>query len=301
MIHSSIPVFFLSNGDIDWNTLNQYLNDLFEGSDAILPYTMAYNSRFMQLTVDEIHLVNNLVIEYSSERNIRPILGHPLNATLKDLNLFCQTYAGKSCSISVLFPERFYGDIEPIVDFVNAPSEKGLPIILHEMKLISGFDGELIDWPIDLLSELCSLKNVIGIKEDSKNDRITEYLLTNHNNDLDIILAGGGKRRVLSFIPLSLKSWLCGTTLLCPSKVAKVYDGFISGNSDFIDFYIRNIESPFFEIVSKYGWHIAHKAGLQVAGYGERYERNPMSSMRNDAYFHELNKFRCIMEAFSSI
>ena len=57
------------------------------------------------------------------------------------------------------------------------PSKLGMKVVLHEMKLVSGFNGELINWPEDLLREVIQLDCLIGIKEDSKDDNVSNFVL----------------------------------------------------------------------------------------------------------------------------
>jgi hypothetical protein len=59
--------------------------------------------------------------------------------------------------------------------------------------------------------------------------------------------------------------------------------GFVSRDSVFIDSYLRKIEKPFFDgCVSKFGWHLAHKAALSFFGYGEPAERFPHAKVTKD-------------------
>ena len=66
--------------------------------------------------------------------------------------------------------------------------------LVHEQKLISGFNGKLIDWPDSLIQEVLKDPNVIAVKEDSKDNTITSKIIKlSKKYNFDVIVAGGGK------------------------------------------------------------------------------------------------------------
>ena len=80
-----------------------------------------------------------------------------------------------------------------MIFFLYQKSE--IPVLVHEQKLVSGFDGSLINWPEDLLIKIFKDKNVIAVKEDSKNDEITSIVMRlSKEFNFDMIVAGGGKK-----------------------------------------------------------------------------------------------------------
>ena len=84
------------------------------------------------------------------------------------------------------------------------------------------------------------------------------------------------KSRVLTFIDKGLTTWLNGSTMFCPKAIDVIYPAIIHNQTDIINYYIENIEKPFFNyVVNKYGWHVSHKAACEFFGYGNRYERFP--------------------------
>ena len=171
----SIPCFFTSNEDVDYNSIKEYCKTLVKQESIQVLYTMAYNTRFRQLTYSEIIELNRIVCDVANSAGKKAVIGHPYSITSKEFKEFCTTVNEFSpYAVSVLYPERYYGNNKPILDFISIPVQFGLGVMIHEQKLVSGFNGELIDWPIDLLDSAINLRGVVSIKEDSKNNKITK-------------------------------------------------------------------------------------------------------------------------------
>ena len=116
------------------------------------------------------------------------------------------------------------------------------------------------------------------------------------------ILAGGGKSRALKFISKCLTTWLNGSTMFCPKAIDLIYSAIMRNQIDTINYYIENIEKPFFnDVVNRYGWHISHKAALEFFGYGMRYERFPHASLLSQDYNKAVLTFNKIKIALEKI
>ena len=274
----SVPLFFNKDESIDYQTLDRYVKDLSSQSHISAVYSMAYNTRYRMLSDEEVLSLNIRILDMTKDYNLTCYVGHPyiFNRTILH-NYLIEIAKHKPAGISMLYPERYYGIDKPLIDFFNMPSNYGLKVVLHEMKLVSGFDGELINWPKTLIQKALGIDSVIGIKEDSKDDHITQIVLDEcKKNNLKCILAGGGKTRALKFINRGLDTWLNGTTMFLPKVIDYIYPAIMTNDVNMVNFYVDNIERPFFdEIVKKHGWHLAHKAALEFFGYGYRYERFP--------------------------
>ena len=180
---------------------------------------------------------------------------------------------------SVLYPERYYGMTKPLQDFFNIPKEHNIKVLVHEQKLVSGFNGKLIDWPDNLINCILEENNVVAVKEDSKDNNMTSKILKlSEKYNFDVIVAGGGKRRVKELIKSdNLKCWLNGSLMLFPELAKIISNAYLSNDVELIQFYEEKIEIPYFdEFISKVGWHVGHKAALHILGYCELYERSPM-------------------------
>ena len=278
----SIPLFFNKDESIDFQTLNRYIEDLGTQKHISAVYSMAYNTRYRMLSEEEVYSLNIKILELTKKNDIACYVGHPyifdrrrLEDYLKEISKY------KPAGISMLYPERYYNIDEPLLEFLEMPAKFGMKVVLHEMKLISGFHGDLINWPEKLLRKVINLDSVIGVKEDSKDDDVTRLVLDEcKKNNVKCILAGGGKLRALKFIGKGLETWLNGTTMFFPQAIDIIYPAVMNRDMETVNYYNENIEKPFFQkIVNKYGWHLAHKAALEFFGYGQRYERFPHATL----------------------
>ena len=278
----SIPLFFNKDESIDFQTLNRYIEDLGTQKHISAVYSMAYNTRYRMLSEEEVYSLNIKILELTKKNDIACYVGHPYIFDRKRLEDYLREIAKyKPAGISMLYPERYYNIDEPLLEFLEMPSKFGMKVVLHEMKLISGFHGDLINWPEKLLRKVINLDSVIGVKEDSKDDDVTRLVLNEcKKNNVKCILAGGGKHRALKFIGEGLETWLNGTTMFFPQAIDIIYPAVMNGDMETFNYYNENIEKPFFQkIVNKYGWHLAHKAALEFFGYGQRYERFPHATL----------------------
>ncbi|MEC9408635.1 MAG: hypothetical protein VX549_15335 [Pseudomonadota bacterium] len=302
----SIPMFFRPDESIDWPALEAYLDRIAPNAGVACLYSMAFNTRYQQLSVDEIHAVNRLTCEAARDKGVPAIVGHPIGQRQVDLLQFCERAAQEyqPDAISVLFPERYFGQDDPVLAYLQTPVRAGLSCFIHQMKLVSGFDGSLVDWPQQLLDQALGMAGVVGMKEDSKDDGIARDLLARFGDTHSIVIAGGGKRRAAALAETGqLRSWLNGSLMLDSGPAAKIYDAIITNDAPTVQRYLDRIEQPYFDqVVSALGWHVAHKLALEVAGYGTRHERSPMTiatDAQRDAHAETLERVIEALREFS--
>jgi dihydrodipicolinate synthase/N-acetylneuraminate lyase len=300
----SIPLFFNKDDSIDFETLDRYITDLGTQKEISAIYSMAYNTRYRMLSDQEVLTVNIKIIELAQLNNLKCYVGHPYIFDRQRLEDYLQKIAEYNpAGISMLYPERYYGIDQPILEFLDLPGKFGMKSVLHEMKLVSGFNGELINWPEELLKKAIQLNSVIGVKEDSKDDSVAQFVLDEcQKKGAACILAGGGKLRALEFVNQGLETWLNGTTMFYPKAIDIIYSAVMVDNKKLVAFYNQRIETPFFEnVVKKHGWHIAHKAALEFFGYGERNERFPHPVLPDQDYLLLSGTFSEIKKSFHEL
>lgn len=300
----SVPLFFNQDESIDFSTLDRYLHDVCGNQHIAAIYSMAYNTRYRMLTDNEVVEVNKFITKTCTQFNKKVYIGHPYSFNRDTLeNYFNSIQNLDICGVSMLYPERYFGNDDIIIDFLKLPNKFGLSTVLHEMKLVSGFNGELMNWPKELLRKLFDEINLVAVKEDSKDDEVaTEVLKLCKDNEVSFVLAGGGKRRAQKFLNLGIDTWLNGSTMFIPKLIDKTYLAFVRNKVDFIQLYLSEVEDPFFnQIVSKYGWHIAHKAALEYFGYGTRWERFPHAMMAPREYEECKSIFSNIADCIRSV
>lgn len=296
----SIPMFFKKDKSIDFISLKNYIIKCLDNPGVDVIYAMSYNTRLRQLNFEEIVEVSKLCCELANSFGKKAIVGHPYTITNDEFHNYCQIVKEfNPFAISVLYPERYYAINQPLVDFYSVPKNSGLKVLVHEQKLVSGFDGSLIDWPDNLINEVFKDDNIIAVKEDSKNDIITKKILElSEKSDLNIIVAGGGKIRARKLIKeANLKCWLNGSLMLFPEITDKIVNAYLNDDKNLIEWYEKNIEIPYFDLlIKKVGWHIGHKAALHFLGYCELEERAPMPQMSTE----DFNSFKPLLEELKS-
>lgn len=299
----SVPLFFNADESIDFTTLDRYLDDVCANQKISAIYSMAYNTRYRMLTDEEVYIVNSTIVNKCNFYDKDVYIGHPYSFNRNTLiNYFERIKHLNISGISMLYPERYFGNDEVIIEFLKLPNEFGLKTVLHEMKLISGYNGELMNWPLELLNRVFEDVNLSAVKEDSKDDQIALTVLELcKKKKIHFVLAGGGKERALKFFKHGIETWLNGSSMFLPKYVDTIYNGFINNDEYFINSYLREIEKPFFEkIVNRFGWHLSHKAALEFFGYGIRRERFPHAEMSQRDYesvryvFDEIAQSECL-------
>ena len=284
-VYASVPIFFDSSGKIDWSSIEKYFDMLLKSGVAGI-YSMAFNTRYMQLDFSEICSINKLAIEYFRGWSGDVIVGTPYLAydnLLDSYFDFFEKHGLKPTAISYLFPERAYAN-DHLVDWHLSKKKYGHPICIHEMKLVSGYSGQLEDWDKDCLDEILSSPFVWGIKEDSKNDDISLNTITKFHETKTIIVAGHGKRRVLDLAESTPHpiTWLNGSSMILPALGQRFADALSIGDKDFCLAYLGEFELPFFKIVNDLGWHRASKSVICHFMGIQNFERAPLSFISVD-------------------
>ena len=276
---ASVPMFFDQFENIDFNSLDQYLDIVGEQRHTQLFYLMAYNSRVNLMDFDEVVELNKRIREAARRHSTKYTLCPPYKATNREVEKFLQLFKPDPYlyGVSMLFPERIYDDFQSIIDYFSIPAAYGMQVLMHEMKYISGKDGALHDWDIASLKLIEQHCSVVGIKEDSKNDQLTEASLKELKSDL--ILAGGGVTQTSRFLDLDPTAWLAGVSLIRPDLAQFEHKAVSERDHKAIDFFVTKIETPFFELCKNLGWHCVHKTLLGYVHGLPTFERRPMATL----------------------
>lgn len=278
------PVFsiitpFKENQSIDFESLGEYLNQIYNAGGRIF-FVMAYNSRFSELSWDEIKQLNEFVTKFVKKIDTSNIVivADPLHCSTDVSIDFCNHAEQIGADlISLIFREKFYSEEQVFQHYLKCSNSTKIGILIHEMPFISGKNGQTTNWPISLLDRISNIKNVIAIKEDAKEDKYTNEVIKCLDNRLAIIISGGGKSQWLRFADRGCQAWLNGIGVFEPKIPIIFYEAFKNKNQEVIDLIIKTIEEPVNKkIFSKYGWHIGIKACLEAKGIFQRYERMPM-------------------------
>lgn len=284
------PVFsvvtpFLENDDIDFDSLDKYLAYAYKQGATIF-YVMGYNSRFSELSWDEIKTLNEFVTKKVKSLDLANlmIVADPLHCSTK-VSLEFAKHAQEIGAdvISIICREKYYSDDQVFAhyEYINNNSEIG--ILVHEMPFLNGYGGPSVNWPLSLLTRVCKLSNVVAVKEDAKDDVYSKEVINAIKDDVSIVISGGGVRQWLRFAEDGCQAWLNGFGVFEPKLEVNFWKAYQAGNSKLVDRIINEIEVPFFEHgVSKLSWHLTIKAALEARGLMKRHERLPMLALSDE-------------------
>ena len=115
---------------------------------------MPYNSRYSQLTEKEIFNLNKFCI-----RNIKKypdtlaivsdVIHGPTSLKLK----YCKHAKKYGADIfASICREKYFSD-DQIFRHYNELNKVGIPILVHEMPFLSGYDAKNMDWPLSIFTK----------------------------------------------------------------------------------------------------------------------------------------------------
>jgi len=271
--------------NIDYISLERYLNHLYAGG-ARKFYVMAYNSRYSQLTSQEIMQLNGFCIK--TVKKIDPknlvIVGDPIHCSTKETIEFTQHAKDTGADlVSLIVREKYFTDDQILDHYAEVGRTTKMPILVHEMPFLSGFGGAQMNWPHSLFKKLPSIPEIVALKEDAK-DFETTCLALELEPRIRVIIAGR-KSSLMQYKPYGAMSYLNGISMLDARIGEAFWKAWKNDDEDSIKFILQQLEAPFFDgCATKYGWHRTNKALLQAAGFMHRRDRMPLKHLNDDEY-----------------
>jgi 4-hydroxy-tetrahydrodipicolinate synthase len=291
-------------GQIDFETLEKYIEKLYAGGAQIF-YVMAYNSRYSQLSNEEIFTLNEFccrTVKSLSPDNVI-IVGDPIHCDTKTSIEYSRH--ARDCGadlISLLFREKFFCEDQVLDHFAEVGSKSKMAIMVHEMPFLSGYDGTQMHWPKTLLSSLPKIPHIVALKEDAKVAEITIAALSLEPS-IRVVIAGS-KSSLLKYREYGVRAYLNGISMIDARIGELFWKAFSDGDDKMAAFIVDKLERPFVDnCVNKFGWHRVNKAFLDAAGIMSRRDRMPLRHLA-DADFEEVldcyNEVKANWEAFLS-
>ena len=285
------PIFpvitpFKKDERIDYNSLNRYLKFLYNRGARVF-YLMFYNSRFGLLSNEEIMKLNISAANYIKKnfKNTIVIGAEPYHCSTSASISYAKIFKkNKIDVVSLIFGEKYYNDDQIIKHFNKISKSTNIGLLLHQQLLENGISNTppLLPYSINCLKKISKMKNFIAMKEDAKIDVYTKKILINTKKNINMITSGGGKEQWLKFARYGCQAWLSGISNLDPKIAIRFYQYYKSNNLYQCKKIIKYLEKPFFEIKNKIGWHLTIKASLEQLGLMKKYERMPMTSVKNN-------------------
>lgn len=281
----SIVTPFKTDDSIDFDSLEKYIEYAYK-QGATNFYVMGYNSRYSELSWDEIKDLNAFVtkkVKGLSSDNLM-IVADPLHCSTK-VSLDFAKHAEEIGAdvISIICREKYYSDDQVFAHYEYIANNSDIGILVHEMPFLNGYGGPAVNWPLSLLTRVCKLKNVVAVKEDAKDDAYSKEVIAAIKDDVSIVISGGGVRQWLRFADDGCQSWLNGFGVFEPKLEVNFWKAYQQGNKEVLDRIVNEIEVPFFENgVKKLSWHLTIKAALEARGLMNRHERLPMLALKDE-------------------
>ena len=278
-VFSILTPFNPINDEIDFEALENYIQKIFDAGGRVF-YVMAYNSRYSQLTFEEIKTLNSFVskkVKQLSSDNVVIVADPPHCATKHSIEFAQHAQSCGADMISLIVRERYYFEEQIYQHFKAINDATDIGILIHEMPFLNGLGGPIVNWPLSLLDKVADLNNVIAIKEDAKDDQYSQDAIRLLKDRLSIIISGGGKSQWLRFADQGCQAWLNGIGVFEPKLATSFWNAWKKGNQNIVDKIVNDIEAPFFKHgVRKYGWHLSIKVALEHFGVMSQHDRMPL-------------------------
>lgn len=271
--------------NIDYESIERYLNHLYSGG-ARKFYVMAYNSRYSQLTHEEIMQLNEFCIKTVKRIDLKNlvVVGDPIHCSTKETIEFTLHARDTGADlVSLIVREKYFTDDQILDHYAEVGSATKMPILVHEMPFLSGFDGTQMNWPHSLFKKLPSIPEIVALKEDAK-DFETTCLALELEPRIRVVIAGR-KSTLMQYKPHGAMSYLNGISMLDARIGEAFWKAWKNDDEQTIQFILQQLEAPFFDnCAAKYGWHRTNKALLQSAGVMHRRDRMPLKHLNDDEY-----------------
>lgn len=285
------PVFtvftsFDSDGKINYFQIENYLNFLYDKGVRNF-YVMPYNSRYSQLREKEIFDLNKFVIKYLKKLDnsnfviVSDCIHGPTSLSLDYGN---DAFLNGADMFASIVREKYFSDNQILKHYNLLSNHLEMPLLVHEMPFLSGYNATNFRWPLSLLEEIKDIEYVLAIKEDAKDEEYGKKVIEILEPDVKVIFAGK-KRYIKDLYQFGLTSYLNGTSILNPKIAFLFWESLLANDEKKISAIFEKIEDPFWNnIVSEFGWHRSNKAILQASGLMDRFERLPMIHLNDEEY-----------------
>ena len=244
----SIITPFDENENIDYASLGNYIEYLYNHGGRVF-YAMAFNTRYLLMTNEEIKEVNKFVIEKVKSLAIDNIIivGDPLQCSTKTSIEFAQH--AKDCGADVIsliyraylfFDDHVYSHYKAVADAVD------IGILVHEMPFMKGIPRHQNGtWSMGLIDKLADIPSVVAMKEDAKQDEYTRNVVDLISDRVAIVVSGNGLQQ-WSKVSDKCAAWLTGIGNVWPKTEIDFYEARLNGDDKSCDEIIEKIEKPFF-------------------------------------------------------
>lgn len=259
--------------EVDLDAVRDYVDWLVaEGAPTVL--VTVGTSRFNLLRQAEMLAVNRAVADAVAGRAVAIAAGPLVGTRRENVEFALAAKSAGADAILTFFPERYYGDDHVVAFFESVARDGGLPVLVHEMAMRSGFGGTQ-QYSLDLIGKLLDLPGVVGLKEEC-NDGGYAYKLLRRFAGRAAVIGGGGMRRAMRDLHAGARAFLVGIGNLAPRLALEFHAALVAGQNEAAHRIVRTHEDPYFDVACELGWHPALKEALDILGRLPPHERPPM-------------------------
>ena len=264
-----IPAFFDDNGNLCTGRVQDYVDYLAqEGASTIM--TTAGTSMHALLSADEVRLFNEACSSFPGPK-ILAIRSGSQRDMLHDIEEMNEKEYART-ALMVMYPDRFYTGQEIIDCILECADNSAYPLFFHGMFMRNARDGGVYNFNAKLVNELASHPNVIGMKEESTTLSIGYDLCRNiEYSDFISIVAGGSMKRHWLLGLGGATTFLTGIGNLFPAIEEAFFDAYQQKEFGACVEWIKEFETPFFDVCMRIGWHPCLREGLNYIGFQTGY------------------------------
>ncbi|WP_321405119.1 dihydrodipicolinate synthase family protein [Maridesulfovibrio sp.] len=283
------PVFpiltpFTASGDIDFNAVENYVDFLIRSGAQTLMVTIG-TSRFNLLSEQEMLDMNACVVNAAEGKATTIVTTPPLGSLRTSISFAQHAERIGADAILGVYPERYYGD-DSVTEFFSEmckSTSTGVMIHLKKMDRGAGRFPEVIPYSMDILENLYSYDNFVGMKEECNLPDMTQKYNDKFKDKILIIGGAGGMNSYLKAFNWGQPAYLVGIGSFLPKIEIEFFNHLKEGATDKAQDIVLNYEKPFFTEAVKLGWHLALKEALCQHGLMHSYERAPLNQLDSDS------------------
>lgn len=278
------PVFTVYTGfkkdlSIDFNSIENHI-DWMASNGAKIFYVMPYNSRYSQLREHEIFELNDRVIKMIKRHdNCIAIVSDCIHGPSE---LSVEMGKSAKCAgadiFASIFREKWFCNEQVTAHYQYLSECINMPLLVHEMPFLSGFDSKNMNWPIDLFQNLTKIDDIIAVKEDTKD---IEYAIKTLQFEPRFRMIFAGRKSYFAKLRKhGIKAYLNSISMIDPNYGFEFWNLMKNATDKTLTKWLDTNDNHFWDsLVKKYGWHRCNKSLLEVAGFMNRVERLPLQEI----------------------
>tara|TARA_R110000824_G_scaffold323480_1_gene510434 strand:+ start:553 stop:1461 length:909 start_codon:yes stop_codon:yes gene_type:complete len=262
------------NQDVNYASTLNYIEHL-QALNASTLMTTAGTTQFHLLTNKEVLKLNTMCADEFGGTTIAGLKPNSFRETKEQIKEHNANLKGKNACLMLLYPERYYDNESIIRYFKDLADISKFPVLIHGMFMRKGTGGTY-NFKADLVNELATHPNIIGMKEETNNLMDAYQFCKDVDTDnFGIIVAGGSQKRFSFLHSAGAQTFLSGVGSLFPSTDNLYHMLLKRGLYDDASKIKEDYENELFDVFMKIGWHLSLRTALKELNLISEYDRMP--------------------------